>query len=161
MGTVQSRFSDIEFSDNLWFSDYFTKKHFSFYYMKAFNLVTIYNLVTVLRRPKVSLNQDCTVIPFWWGHNKTLTQGFVFYLNYLIESSTPNFSPIFCLMCGSSHIRSVLIGVEYRNFRQTLDVYLLLFFQLQSSALLGLARSDWPWLFSSARLSFSILLKIV
>ena len=25
---MQSRFSDIEFSDNLWFSDYFTKKLF-------------------------------------------------------------------------------------------------------------------------------------
>ena len=29
------------------------------------------------------------------------------------------------LMFGSSHIRSVLIGVEYRNCRQILDVYLL------------------------------------
>ena len=28
-------------------------------------------------------------------------------------------------MSGSFHIRSVLIGVEYRNWRQTLDVYLL------------------------------------
>ena len=28
-------------------------------------------------------------------------------------------------MSGSSHIRSVLIGVEYRNCRRTLDVYLL------------------------------------
>ena len=28
-------------------------------------------------------------------------------------------------MRGSSHIRSVLIAVEYRNFRRTLDVYLL------------------------------------
>ena len=28
-------------------------------------------------------------------------------------------------MSGSSHIQSVLIGVEYRNFRRTLDVYLL------------------------------------
>jgi hypothetical protein len=32
---------------------------------------------------------------------------------------------IFRLMSGSSHIRSVLIGVEYRNCCQTLDVYLL------------------------------------
>ena len=32
----------------------------------------------------------------------------------------------FLFMRGSSHIRSVLIGVEYRNFRRTLDVY---FFQ--------------------------------
>ena len=28
-------------------------------------------------------------------------------------------------MRGSSHIQSVLIGVEYRNFRRTLYVYLL------------------------------------
>ena len=28
-------------------------------------------------------------------------------------------------MSGSSHIRSVLIGVKYRNCHQTLDVYLL------------------------------------
>ena len=27
-------------------------------------------------------------------------------------------------MCGSSHIRSFLIGVEYQNWRRTLDVYL-------------------------------------
>ena len=29
------------------------------------------------------------------------------------------------LMCGSSRIRNVLIGVKYRNCRWTLDVYLL------------------------------------
>ena len=29
------------------------------------------------------------------------------------------------LMCGSCHIRSVLIGVKYQNWCQTLDVYLL------------------------------------
>ena len=28
-------------------------------------------------------------------------------------------------MSCSSHIRSVLIGVEYQNYRRTLDVYLL------------------------------------
>ena len=28
-------------------------------------------------------------------------------------------------MSGSSHIRSVLIGVEYQNCHRTLDVYLL------------------------------------
>ena len=27
-------------------------------------------------------------------------------------------------MCGSSHIRSFLIGVQYRNCCRTLDVYL-------------------------------------
>ena len=29
------------------------------------------------------------------------------------------------IMCGSCHIGNVLIGVEYRNCCQTLDVYLL------------------------------------
>ena len=29
------------------------------------------------------------------------------------------------IMCGSCHIRNVLIGVEYRNYCRTLDVYLL------------------------------------
>ena len=29
-GTVQSRFSDIKLSDNLWFSDYFSKTIFQF-----------------------------------------------------------------------------------------------------------------------------------
>ena len=29
------------------------------------------------------------------------------------------------LMWGSCHIRNVLIGVEYQNWRQTLDAYLL------------------------------------
>ena len=28
-------------------------------------------------------------------------------------------------MSGSSHIQSVLIGVEYQNYRRTLDIYLL------------------------------------
>ena len=28
-------------------------------------------------------------------------------------------------MSGSSHIQSVFIGVEYRNCRRTLDIYLL------------------------------------
>ena len=36
-----------------------------------------------------------------------------------------SFFKLFELMSGSSHIRSVLIGVEYRNYHQTLDVYLL------------------------------------
>ena len=29
------------------------------------------------------------------------------------------------LMRGSSHIRNFLIAIEYQNFRQTVDVYLL------------------------------------
>ena len=28
------------------------------------------------------------------------------------------------IMSGSSHIQSVLIGIEYQNYRQTLNVYL-------------------------------------
>ena len=36
----------------------------------------------------------------------------------------------FLFMSGSSHIQSVLIGVEYRNCRRTLDVYLLFPFLL-------------------------------
>ena len=37
------------------------------------------------------------------------------------------FRDLYFLKCmsGSSHIRSVLIGIEYRNCHQTLDVYLL------------------------------------
>ena len=38
---------------------------------------------------------------------------------------TTVFKRLRCLMFGSSHIRSVLIGVEYRNCGQTLDVFLL------------------------------------
>ena len=45
--TMQSRFSDIKFSDNLWISDYFTKTIFSIYYIKSFDLVTLCNLMTV------------------------------------------------------------------------------------------------------------------
>ena len=45
------------------------------------------------------------------------------------------------LMSGSSHIPSVLIGVEYRNCRRTLDVYLCFAIwirQIQSKLLNGL-----------------------
>ena len=44
-------------------------------------------------------------------------------------------------MRGSSHIRSVLIGVEYRNWCQTVDVYLCFAIwigQIQSKLLNGL-----------------------
>ena len=43
-------------------------------------------------------------------------------------------------LSGSSHIQSLLIGVEYRNCRQTLDVYLLFAIrmgQIQSKLLNG------------------------
>ena len=32
---------------------------------------------------------------------------------------------LFHVMSGSFHIRSVLIGDEYQNYRRTLDIYLL------------------------------------
>ena len=64
--TVQSRFSDIKFSDNLWFSDYFSKTIFQLTkYIKSFNLVTICDLVTVFAETKsvtksiVYLMQSC------------------------------------------------------------------------------------------------------
>ena len=41
-------------------------------------------------------------------------------LNPLIEKAKSS-----KLMCGSCHIRNVLIGVKYKNCRGTLDVYLL------------------------------------
>ena len=64
--TVQSLFSDITFSDNLWFSDLFP-----IYYIKAFDLVTLISeLVTVFRRPKVSPNRDCTVQKVKMGYQK-------------------------------------------------------------------------------------------
>ena len=34
-------------------------------------------------------------------------------------------SESFSLLRGSSHIRSVLIGIKYQNWHQALDVYLL------------------------------------
>ena len=49
---VQSRFSDFKFSDNLWFSDYFSKDHFSICYKKSFDLVTLCDLVTIFEETK-------------------------------------------------------------------------------------------------------------
>ena len=43
----------------------------------------------------------------------------------LISMSNKFFDEIFSFMCGSCHIRNVLIGVEYQNCRPMLDVYLL------------------------------------
>lgn len=54
--TVQSQLRDVEFSDNLRFSGYFRKDNLSIFY-----IVTLCDLVAVFKRPKVSLNQDCTV----------------------------------------------------------------------------------------------------
>ena len=53
-------------------------------------------------------------------------------------------------MSGSSHIRSVLIGVEYRNYYRTLDVYLLFAIwmgQIQSKLIyifVSYRVIDWP-----------------
>ena len=56
-------------------------------------------------------------------------------------------------MCGSSHIQSVLIGVEYRNCCQTLDVYLhvaILIGQIQSKPIYKLVTfiPSSPWVTS-------------
>ena len=48
---------------------------------------------------------------------------------------------IFTRMSSSSHIQTVLIGVEHRNCRQTLDVYLL-FGQIQSK--INYRLTNWP-----------------
>ena len=52
-------------------------------------------------------------------------------------------------MSSSSHIQSVLIGVEYRNCRRTLDVYLLfaiLLGQIKSNQnkIKDLQLTNWP-----------------
>ena len=51
---MQSRFSDIKFSDNLRFGGYFLKHHFLICYIKLIYLkiVTLCNLVTVLAEMK-------------------------------------------------------------------------------------------------------------
>ena len=51
-----------------------------------------------------------------------LDQFHIHHAHWTTEWTAPNAFPV---MSGSSHIRSVLIGVEYRNFCRTLDVYLL------------------------------------
>ena len=49
-------------------------------------------------------------------------------------------------MRGSSHIRSVLIGVKYQNWRRLVDVYLrfaIWIGQIQSTLLNGLVTNGW------------------
>ena len=53
----------------------------------------------------------------------TQTQILVFGQNLELICNCTTFT--FALMSGSSHIGSILIGVEYRNCHLTLDVYLL------------------------------------
>ena len=65
-------------------------------------------------------------------------------------------------MCGSSHIRSVEISVEPRNFRRTLDVYLLLFFfSWASSSKLVLSHYFSTTTISSHNLLFSEIKPLV
>ena len=45
-------------------------------------------------------------------------------------------------MSGSSHIPSVLIGVEYRNCHRTLDVYLL--FAILLGQIKSKLNTNWP-----------------
>ena len=63
--TVQSRFRDITFSDNLQFSGYFSTDHYSIDYMKQKPIysVILYNLMTVFVETK-SVNRsrvDCNL----------------------------------------------------------------------------------------------------
>jgi hypothetical protein len=55
-------------------------------------------------------------------------------------------------MSGSSHIRSVIIGVEYQNCRQTLNAYLLF------AILLWQIKSKLNWGLLEHRSSIAILL---
>ena len=50
------------------------------------------------------------------------------------------------LMSSSSHIRRIKISVEPRNFRQTLDVYLLLYFFSCKLPELILSQKRLKWL---------------
>ena len=67
---------------------------------------------------------------FWyhqWNHDTEKLFCKVKY-NSAIISSESHLLPkphLWIIMSGSSHIQSVLIGVEYRNCRRTLNVYLL------------------------------------
>ena len=58
------------------------------------------------------------------GLNKISMCNFLPFVTVLLIFAKNN-SQLHSLMSGSSHIQSVLIGIEYRNCCQTLDVYLL------------------------------------
>ena len=64
-------------------------------------------------------------IPTIVDQNSIPWQPSLVFLRRTLQYSQPQQSHRYQLMSGSSHIRSVLIGVEYRNCRRTLDVYLL------------------------------------
>ena len=57
-------------------------------------------------------------------------------------------SRLHCFMSGSSHIRSVLICVEYRNCRRTLNAYLLF------AILLGQIKSRLNYLQTGQSISY-------
>ena len=62
------------------------------------------------------------------GGSKSKVLGLFFFSYFpLLKYLSQNWTTIkeSSLMCGSCHIGSVLIGVEYRNCCWTLDVYLL------------------------------------
>ena len=63
--TVQSGFSNIKFSDNLWFSDYFTNTVFSIYHIKSFDFVISCNLVTVFAETKNVTKSRLHCIAIW------------------------------------------------------------------------------------------------
>ena len=69
-----------------------------------------------------------------FGSKKSRNEEQIITLSYCSKGILKSFEPPeilkqtnkhILLMRGSSHIRSVLIGVKYRNCCQTLDVYLL------------------------------------
>ena len=72
-------------------------------------LITVWSFRFSIRYWELSVGLLSHEYTFWGGSAE------------ILESN----SNLFILMCGSCHIWSFLIGVEYWNWRQTLDVYLL------------------------------------
>ena len=60
---MQSRFSDIKFSDNLWFSDYFAKTFFSIYYIKSFDLVTVFAETKSVTKSRLHVTYFVVIVP--------------------------------------------------------------------------------------------------
>ena len=73
-------------------------------------LITVWSFRFSIRYLELSVGLLSQEYTFWGGSAEIL-------------ESNSNF--LYISMCGSFHNQSFLIGVEYRNCRQTLDVYLL------------------------------------
>ena len=96
----------------------------------AVNKLRLPTFITMPLAQKFSL-QNCAIC--WLGKELPWQNGLA-HVHFMKKT---------CLMSGSSHILSVLIGVEYRNCCWTLDVYLLF------AILLGQIKSkvityNWP-----------------